>query len=166
MAGRNGGYRKGVVAVPVPIEQLGQPAHDGPAGEGIEIDEVLCRPAPKVPVTDVAPARHGHDAVGDHQFVVHAPIDAIEVEQRAQQSGGQLSSAHGKRIEQPHLDVVVGGKREQQLVITGGIQVVDQQAHAHAALCRIAQLAQEVAPGRVVLDLVILNVQRPFGTPG
>jgi len=39
-------------------------------------------------------------------------------------------------------------------------EVVHQQPHAHAAQRRVAQRAQEVAAGRVVLDVVVLHVER------
>ena len=42
----------------------------------------------------------------------------------------------------------------------GGVQVVDQQAHADAAHAGVAQRAQHVAAGPVVVDLVVLDVER------
>ena len=53
---------------------------------------------------------------------------------------------------------------EQQRIGASGVQIVNQQAHAHAALGGIAQCAQQVAAGRVVVDHVVLHVERHLRT--
>ena len=45
----------------------------------------------------------------------------------------EAAAAHRQRVEQADLDVVVRGQAGEQLVLAGGVQVVDQDADAHAA---------------------------------
>ena len=40
------------------------------------------------------------------------------------------------------------------------VQIVDDQPHPHAAHCGVAQVAQQQVPGLVVVDLVVLDVER------
>ncbi len=68
-----------------------------------------------------------------------------------------------ERVEQPDLQVRRGVQRQQQRIFAGGVQIVEQQAHAHAAQRRVAQRAQQVAAGAVVVDLVVLHVERALG---
>jgi len=95
---------------------------------------------------------------------VHAVVDAAELVQREEHAGEEAGAAHRQRIEETDLDVGVRGQRREQLVFTGGIEVVDQQADTHAARRRIAQLAQEAQAGAVLLDLVVLGIDRALGT--
>ena len=44
--------------------------------------------------------------------------------------------AHRQRVEHAQLDVGAGGQAGQQRVLADGVQVVHQQAHAHAAARR------------------------------
>ena len=47
-----------------------------------------------------------------------------------------------ERIEQAHLNVRVGGEGAQFVVPAIAAGVVDQDAHAHAAICRVQQFAE------------------------
>ena len=87
---------------------------------------------------------------------MHAVVDAAELVQREQQPRAERAGAHRQRVEQPHLDIRRGRQDAQQLVFAGGVQVVDQQAHPHAAQRGVAQLTQELLAGVVVLDQVVL----------
>lgn len=66
-------------------------------------------------------------------------------------------------VEQSHLGIGLGGQPEQQAVHAGGVEVVEQQAHAHAAPGGVAQFAQQQAAGLVVAELVGLHVERGPG---
>jgi hypothetical protein len=75
-------------------------------------------------------------AVGDEQLVVHAVIQAAGSRAATPCTCPAMPCrAAAERVEQPHLDV--GDRREgaQQLVAADGVQVVDQQPHAHARVC-------------------------------
>ena len=49
----------------------------------------------------------------------------------------------GKRIEDPHLDVGVLPQVHEAPVLARGVEVVDQHAHAHAAIGRGAHVVQK-----------------------
>lgn len=67
------------------------------------------------------------------------------------------------RVEQAQLEIRRRREAQQQLVFARGVQVVDQQADAHAAQRGVTKSAQKAAAGGVVDDLVVLDVQRDFG---
>ena len=79
---------------------------------------------------------------------------------------GDAAVAHRQRVEHAHLDVRAGGQAGQHRVLADGVQVVDQQAHAHAARGGVGQLAQELPAGGVVGDLVVLGVDALLGGAG
>ena len=150
-------------AVPVFVEQHRQPRQNGADDEGVQIDEVGTGAGHEVFVGDVAPAGHRHHAVGDEQLVVHTPVHAVEVVDVVGKARQQVLPPGRKGVEQPDLDIGVGVQRQQQRVFASGVQVVEDQAHAHAAQRGVAQRAQQVAAGLVVVDLVVLDVERAFG---
>ena len=63
-------------------------------------------------------------------------------------------------VEQPHLDARVSGQMAQRRVQAQGVEIVHQQAHAHAARGRVAQLTQDEAADRVVANLVDVQIYR------
>jgi hypothetical protein len=77
----------------------------------------------------------------------------------------ERTGPRGQRVEQPHLHVRKRRERAEQLVFAGGVEVVHQQAHAHAARGGLAQLLQEQQADVVVLDQVVLHVERLLGVP-
>jgi hypothetical protein len=149
------------LAVPVAVEDRRHRAHDGAHDEGVDVDEVGVVRAQEVLVGDVAPARDRHHAVGDEHLVVHAVVQPPEVEDRrrvAAAGTGRAVAAEG--IEEAHLDVRERRQPAQQRVGVRGVEVVDEQADANAALARVAQRRQQQPAGRVVLELVVLDVER------
>ena len=81
----------------------------------------------------------------------------------ADDAAEQRAAARGQRVEQPHLDVGDRGEAAEQLVLAAGVEVVDEQADAHAAPGGIAQLAQELQADAVVGQVVVLDVERALG---
>ena len=153
-------------AVPVAVEERLQWRHHEADDESVDVDEVLCRTAQEILVGDVAPAEHGHRAIGDEQFVVHAVVDALPVTHRGDEARHLAAVAlHDEGVEDAHLDVGVRCKGLQQSVLPGGVVVVDQQPHAHAALRGVTQRTQQPAAGVVVLEVVVLQVQRHLRAP-
>ena len=148
-------------AVPVAVEDLRHVLHDGAHHEGVHVDEVRLGAAQEVLVGDVAAADHRHHAVGDEHLVVHAVVEAAEVEERRRVAAGDAFRAGAaERIEQAHLDVRERRQAAQQRVRLGGVEVVDEQAQAHATHRGVAQRRHQQPPGRVVLELVVLHVER------
>ena len=68
--------------------------------------------------------------------------------------------AAAERIEQPHLDVRECGQADEQRIAARRIEVVDEQPHAHAAQRGVTHVAQQESAGGVVLDQVILKIER------
>ena len=149
------------LAVPVAVEDLRHRADDGAHHERVHVDEVRVGGAQEVLVGDVAAARHRHHAVGDEELVVHAVVEPAEVEDRRRVAAADAAAAvAAERIEEAHLDVRERRQAAQQRVGVGRVEVVDEEADAHAAQARVAQRGHEEAPGRVVLEHVVLDVER------
>ena len=155
--------RQRVPTVPVAVEQRRQARQHRADNERVEVDEVDAVALHEVFVSDVASAGNRHGAVGDQQLVVHAPVDAAEVEQRGRKAPAKAASSGRKRVEQAQLDVRVRGEAGQQLVLSRGVEIVEQQANAHAAPRGVAQQAEEGAAGFVVVDVIALHVERMAG---
>ncbi len=152
------------VAVPVAIKRtLQRPEHEADR-EGIDVDEVLRGTAQEIFVRHIAPADHRHRAVGDEEFVVHAVVDAAPFPHRTEKTFDLAAFTQAaKRIEEAHLDVLVRRQGQKEVVLTTGVEIVDQQPHPNAALGGVAQCAQQPAAGFVHLEVVVLNVERHLG---
>ncbi|MCY1505275.1 hypothetical protein D9M68_394780 [compost metagenome] len=151
------------VAVPVGVEDPGRLRHHRAGQQQLEVDEVGALAAQEVLVREVAPAGDGHGAVGDEQLVVHAVVEPPEIAEELQPAQRRVIARVHERVEQPHLRVRLGGQPEQQAVHAGGVEVVEQQPHAHPAPGGVAQFAQQQAAGLVVAELVGLHVERGLG---
>ncbi len=79
------------------------------------------------------------------------------------EAAGERAAARRQRIEQAHLDVRQGREGAEQLVLAGGVEIVDEQAHANAASGGIGERAQEAQADAVLLQLVVLDVERALG---
>ncbi len=161
----DGLHREDHFAVPVLVEDILQLADHRAHDEGVHVDEIAALVEHEIFVADVAPAGDGDHAVGDEQLVVHAVVDSIDVAERTDESARQRFAQAAEGVEQPHFDVRRFGQCAQHRVGLRGEQVVDQQAHAHAALAGVAQQTQQQAPGGVVVDDVVLQVQTVAGAP-
>ena len=72
----------------------------------------------------------------------------------------------GKRIEHPDFDVRVFAQMHESPILAGGIEVIDQDAHPHAAIRREAHVVEQQPRGFVLVDDVVLNIERAFGMVG
>ena len=99
-------------------------------------------------------------AVGDEQLVVHAVVEPLEIERHCEQPARSRSPIGDHRVEQPDLDVGGGGQAGEQVAQVAGVEIVDRQAYAHAALSCVAQRPRDRPAGRVVSDQVVLQVDR------
>ena len=115
--------------------------------------------AHEVLVGHVASAVQRHRVVGHEQLVVHAVVVALELAGRKRDAQHRRADAQRQGIEQTHLGARLGSQAGKQIVDLGGMEVVHQQAHTHAAACGVTQLAQHRAAGVVALQVVGLHVQ-------
>jgi hypothetical protein len=156
-------HRVGALVVPVAVEAARQVLHDRAGRQHVDVDEVARGRIAEVGVAQVAPARDAEHVVGQEQLVVHALLDARGVVDGVEQAAEGGVARAGQRVEQPHLDVRDEGQAQHQRVAPGGVEVVEQHAHAHAAFGRRAQPAHEAAGAGVGVDGVVLQVQRLLG---
>ena len=149
------------LAVPVAVEDLRHRLDHRAHHERVHVDEVRALRAQEVLVGDVATARHRHHAVGDEELVVHAVVEPAEVEDRRRVAAADAARAvAAERVEEAHLDVGERRQAAQQRIRMGRVEVVDEEADADAAHARVAQGLHQQAPGRVVLEHVVLHVER------
>ena len=149
-------------AVPVIVELPAHVGHDRAGQRDVQVREVRVRGGAEIFVADV-PAADDRDAVvGDPRLVVHAMVQPARAQQPLAGPAEQ-ARATVEWIEQPHLDVGVQVGHGQALVLVARIEVVDQDANAHAALGGAQQLAGQQPPGEVLVPDVVLRVQRAFG---
>ena len=154
--------RIGGRAVPVQVELPRHLAHRRAHRRHVKVGEDHLAAHAEVFATDVAPADHRDLAVGGERLVVHAPVQAREVGQVAEHAAAALN----ERVVQPHLDVRVGVERGQRRIQPARVVVVEQQAHANAALGRLPQRLEQQVAGRVAAPDVVLHVERPVGCGG
>src|SRR5689334_14432460 len=76
-------------------------------------------------VPNVAPADNGRVVVGGERLVVHAPVQALEVREIAQQA----PAARPEGIEQPHVNVRMRVERGEHAVEAGGVVVIEQEPY-------------------------------------
>jgi len=117
--------------VPELVEGIGHGAHARAVGEHVQVAE-RDLPRLEILIADVASAEDGRLVVGDESLVVHAPVQAREVADHAEVA--EASIRH--RVEEPDLDVGVRVQREEDVVVRLRADVVDKDAHAHAAVGR------------------------------
>ena len=155
--------RIGLATVPVCVEDGGKLRHDGTDDQDVHVDEVARRASRKVFVGDVPAAHDGNRTVRDEELVVHPVVEPPEFPKRRRVSTRHALARTAKRIEEAHLDVGKGRQPAKHRVSAHGVQIVDQQPHAHAAQRRVAQVAHQEATGAIVLDQVVLDVERVAG---
>ena len=90
---------------------------------------------------------------------MHAPIRQTEVADIVE----RVHALAGDRVEQTHLDVRVHVEQDEHAVVNCRKYVVQQQAHAHAALSGLEQFSDEHEAGRVRAHQEVLRVDRAFG---
>ena len=148
--------RIGRGARPVGIEVGRYLRHHRAHGEHVEVEKRAVRTGIEIFIADVSAADHRGGVVDGEALVVHAMVEAEEVEKVIQ----RLRISQHERIEQAHFHV---GKRVQgselRVHSTDAI-VVDQQPHPHAAFGRGAERIQKQRTGQVVVPDVILGIDR------
>jgi hypothetical protein len=86
---------------------------------------------------------------------VHPLVDAPEVGDHAEQAG----RAQGHGVEHAHLDVRMTVDGEQGGVGGHRAEIVEQQAHAHAAVGRAEQMLKKDLSSQVLVPDEILHIE-------
>ena len=75
-------------------------------------------------------------------------------------------AAAGKRIEYPDFDVRVLLQVHEAPVLARGVEVIHEHAHAHAAIGGAAHMLQKDPGGFILMNDVVLDVERALGVIG
>ena len=157
-------HRHRDAAVPVFIETAFDLAHHLARGEQIHVAEIGLRAPFEITVADIAPAHHDGRPVHGEHLVVHAVAERAEVHQQLQIA--RPARAAGERVEQAHLDVGMRVDARQRGVVQVEFVVVQQQAHAHAAIGGGDQLLDQEGAALVGVEDVVLDVDGTLGHVG
>ena len=111
--------------------------------------------SPEIFVADIAAADDGDLPVRNERLVVHPPVDASEVGDDAKHP----ERTHGDGVEHPHLDVRMTVDGEQDDVGGHRAEIVEQQAHAHAAVGRAEQTFEQNLAHHVLVPDEILHIE-------
>ena len=106
-----------------------------------------------------SPADNADAVVGNQGFVVHPAVQPRKIGQIADKPPFAVQ----KWVEQADLDVGVAVERGQDGVHAVRVVIVQQQAYAHAAFCRLPEFLQQCQAGGVVAPNIILRVYRHGG---
>ena len=152
---RQRGDRNRRLVIPVKIEFVGHLLHHGPDDHHVEIGKIHLRMRLEIFIADIAAADDGDLPVGGERLVVHPLIDAPEVGDHAEQAG--RTQGHG--VEHAHLDVRMTVDGEQRGVGGHRAEIVEQQAHAHAAVGRAEQMLEQDLARHVLVPDEILHIE-------
>ena len=130
----------------------------GPEHREVQIHEVDFLAGPEILVADVAPAHDRDPVVGDPALVVHPPVHALEA-QGALARLRQRPFPRDPRVEHAHFDAWMRRQRRQAVVHRTGVEVVQQESHANAAVGRFQQGLAEIRAGEVRVPDVGLHVE-------
>src|SRR5690606_33467468 len=125
----------------------------------INIDELQAGAEAEIEVSDIATSKDADRSVGGKRLVVHAPVEANEIEGITQ----RLGPSQHEGIEQAHLGLGQGIERGEIVIEAGDAVVIEQQADTNTPLGSLAQLFQKDQAGRVTLPDVVLHVERDLG---
>ncbi len=150
-------------AVPVLIEAVTQLLGHRPHTEHVDVGEIQIGLRVEILVAQIASADDGHGAIGQPQLVMHASMLLGQIEQPAQITGGAHAAAQIERIEQADLNVRVRSECGDDFIqpVAGG--VVQQNAHANAAIGGFEQFVNQCPRAQAVVNDVVLQVQAGFG---
>src|SRR5438552_704619 len=152
------GNRK--LTVPVVVEAFRLLPHQRSGGHDVGIAELSRAAGLEIFVADVPAAQKRDRVVRDVELVVHAVIEARAGKQEFGIAQHVEDAARIKRIEDTDLYVLVRRQRGDLLVALGVVAVVDEHAHAHAAVGGAQYRIHQQLPGIVVLDDEVLEVER------
>ena len=117
----------------------------------------------EIGIAQVAPAGDAHGVVGNEQLVVHALLHPRKIAQGTDHAPQRRVTGTGHRVEHAHFDVGLKGQAHHLRVRAGGVEVVQQHAHAHAAPGCGHHAAQQTLGAGIGVNGVVLQVQRFLG---
>ena len=147
------------MALPITVEILRNLRHDGTAHHHVGVGKGVFAVDVEIFVADIASADNADAVVGNQGFVVHSSVQPRKVGQIADKPPFAVQ----KWVEQADLDVGMAVEGGQDGVHAVRVVVVQQQAHAHAAFCRLPEFLQQCQAGDVVAPNIILRVNRHGG---
>jgi hypothetical protein len=147
-------HRIGGIAAPVAVEVARHVADGGADGQHVHVPEQHAVGGAKVFVADIAAADDGGLVVGGERLVVHPAVQPVEVRQVTE----RLGPAQREGVVEPHLDVGMPVQRGQRPVQSRRAVVVQQEAHAHAAVGGLVQRLEQHDARHVVVPDVVLHV--------
>ena len=148
---------------PVGVEHLGCLRYHRANGKQVKVPVVVLVAGIEVIVGDVAAADHCHLVVDDEALVVHAPVQPAELQQHLRRLRDRAGLAGIEGIEDPDLDLVVRIERIEHRLGVLVVDVVHQQAHAHAAVGRGQQVLGEQFASGVIGEDEVLQVDADAG---
>ena len=158
----DGSDRHGRGAVPEPIEDPRQVADDGPNRKHVEIAIIGGGVHAKIDVTDIAAADDRRRIVSNHQLVVHAAVDAAEVEDEVK--NGPVADC--ERVEQTNLDTGVGIEGGFHGIAGLVVRIVDEQPHPDPAIGCLHHAFENDPAGNIAVPGEVLHVETSLGQVG
>jgi hypothetical protein len=113
-------------------------------------------------IANVAPTDDRDAVIDDPRLVMHAMVEARAARKELTHRA-QPSAPRAKGIEKTNLDGCMTIERDQGIIVRPCVHVIEQHAHAHAAIGGAQQLAREVEPGRIAAPDVILHFDAALG---
>ena len=139
---------------------LGKPVDDAADEQDVHVHEVARTPRAKYssamlrpPITAIAPSAM-------KSLLCIRWLSRSNSDERDGKPRHHALPRAAKRIEQPHLDVRKRCQTCKQRIGARRIQIVDEQPHPHTAQRGIPKAAHEQPAAAIVLNQVVLNVER------
>ena len=149
--------------VPELVERRRQFLDDRPRGKHIVVRHLGIRVDLEILVADIASADQRDRVVDDDQFVVHPVVEARIVEREFEHAQERGMTAITERVEYSNFNLPMSVQRHQLLIALNRFAVVDQHAHAHAAVGRPQHgLGQQLA-GFVRAENKVLQIEGALG---
>ena len=139
--------------VPVGIEHRGDLGYNRPNCQDIEVGEFFTRVCVEILVGNISTADQRHLIIDRKRLVVHTAGKTAHTE-----SIHCARISMRKRIEDAELEILMRIQGREAGVVTFGVHVVDQEAHADAAIRCPQQRVDEHSAHEVVVDQEILCV--------
>ncbi len=158
----DGRDRHGRGTVPKLVEYVRQIADDRPNRQHIQIAIIGDRVHAIIDVTDIAATDNCGRIVSDHQLVVHAAIDAAEIENEVENRPAPVS----ERIEQTDLDIGVSIEAGFDGIAFLVVGIVDEEPHPDPAVGSPHHVVDDDPAGRIAVPDIVLHVEASLGQIG
>ena len=150
-------------AVPELVECRRELLDDRARGKYIVIGELGFRIDLEILIADIAPADERDRIVDDHQLVVHPVVEPRVAEHEFEGAKKRRMAAIRERVEDPDLDLRMRVQRHDLLIACDRFAIVDQHAHAHAAVGRAQHGVGQQLAGLVGAKNEVLKIEGSLG---